>query len=101
MDSKYASIGLVKTNNLKRKISLDNLKVKKLKLTNDSAPGSVLGTNGHTNQNCNKESKIAKATPSEDLQDARRRLPVYTVRGRYAIKFCLYLSSIFLPCQRF
>lgn len=83
MDSKYTSVGLEKTNNLKRKNVLDNLKVKKAKLTKDG--GGALPTSGGNGlvavQN-GEQKNVHKIGPKEDLLEARRRLPVYTVRGR-------------------
>lgn len=85
MDSKYTSVGLEKPNlNLKRKnIIVDNLKVKKTKLTNDG--GSVLPTcagNGFVAVQNIVQKNVHKIGPKEDLLEARKRLPVYMVRGR-------------------
>lgn len=90
MDSKYTSVGVennskpVKLNGLKRsQIMIDSLKVKKIKLSNDiasTANTSKVEVNGTNNGN---ENKIVKETP-QDLLEARRQLPVYMVRNRYA-----------------
>lgn len=84
MDSKYTSVGLEKPNlNLKRKNILDNLKVKKAKLTKDG--GCVLPTsagNGLIAVQNVVQKNVHKICPKEDLLEARRRLPVYMVRGR-------------------
>lgn len=84
MDSKYTSVGLEKSNlNLKRKNIFDNLKAKKAKLT--KAGGGVLPTaagNGLVAVQNNVQKNVHKTGPKEDLLEARRRLPVYMVRGR-------------------
>lgn len=84
MDSKYTSVGLEKTNlNLKRKNIFDNLKVKKAKLTKDG--GGVFPTsagNGLVAVQNVAQNNMHKIVPKEDLLEARRRLPVYLVRGR-------------------
>lgn len=84
MDSKYTSVGLEKSNlNLKRKNVLDNLKVKKAKLTKGG--GGVLpitAGNGLVAVQNVVQKNAHKIGPKEDLLEARRRLPVYMVRGR-------------------
>lgn len=84
MDSKYTSVGLEKSNhNLKRKKNFDHLKVKKIKLTKDG--GGVLPTsagNGLVAVQNVVQNNVLKIGPKEDLLEARRRLPVYIVRGR-------------------
>ena len=87
MDSKYASVGVsntLKSNGLKRKHAVENIKVKKIKLSNDNVSKTnniKVETNGHENVTDNK---IVKETV-QDLQEARRQLPVYIVRNRYVI----------------
>lgn len=84
MDSKYTSVGLEKSNlNLKRKNIFDNLRVKKAKLTKDeggvfpaSAGNGLLAVQNIVQNN------VHKIGPKEDLLEARKRLPVYIVRGR-------------------
>lgn len=73
----------VKTNGLKRKNGVEHIKVKKIKLANEGTVTNNIKveTNGHNNNNV-KENKIVNETP-QDLQEARRQLPVYMVRNRY------------------
>ncbi|XP_075992156.1 ATP-dependent RNA helicase DHX33-like [Anticarsia gemmatalis] len=85
MDSKYASFGVgsnSKANGLKRnQIMLENIKVKKIKLSHDKPGTTVINkteSNGHDNV---KDNKIVKET-AQDLLEARRQLPVYMVRNR-------------------
>uniref|UniRef100_A0A2A4IVS7 RNA helicase n=1 Tax=Heliothis virescens TaxID=7102 RepID=A0A2A4IVS7_HELVI len=83
MDSKYASVGVengLKSNGLKRKHAVENIKVKKIKLSNNvSTTNNIkIETNGHNNV---QEDKVVNE-PVQDLQEARRQLPVYMVRNR-------------------
>ncbi|XP_047041649.1 ATP-dependent RNA helicase DHX33 [Helicoverpa zea] len=83
MDSKYASVGMgnsVKSNGLKRKRAVENIKVKKVKLSNNvSTTNNIkVETNGRNNV---REDKVVNE-PAQDLQEARRQLPVYMVRNR-------------------
>lgn len=84
MDSKYTSVGLEKTNNFKRKnVFVDNLKVKKVKLTkNGGVALPASGDNGIVLVQNGEQKNVHKNNSKEDLLEARRRLPVYTVRGR-------------------
>ncbi|KAM3959053.1 LOW QUALITY PROTEIN: ATP-dependent RNA helicase DHX33 [Aphomia sociella] len=75
MDSKYAAIGSV--NELKKKAAIDNIKVKKLKLSNENTQK----VNKHVLENGNKK-VLPNVSSIENLQEARRRLPVYAVRNR-------------------
>ncbi|XP_022820538.1 putative ATP-dependent RNA helicase DHX33 [Spodoptera litura] len=85
MDSKYSSMGIengAKTNGVKRKNGVEHIKVKKIKLANEGTVGHNIKveTNGHNNNNVH-ENKIVNEKP-QDLQEARRQLPVYMVRNR-------------------
>lgn len=72
-----------KSNGLKRKHTVENINVKKIKLSNDNNASKTnsnkVETNGHDNV---KENNIVPET-AQDLQAARRQLPVYMVRNRY------------------
>lgn len=103
MDSKYTSVGVEnnhKVNGLKRKHVVENIKVKKIKLSHDSRGVAnnikvETNTNGHNNI---KENNIIKE-PIQDLQEARRQLPVYMVRHRYVFNFfssTLRITNFFL-----
>ncbi|XP_049887810.1 ATP-dependent RNA helicase DHX33-like isoform X2 [Pectinophora gossypiella] len=85
MDSKYTSVGLEKTNGIKRKNNIDNIKVKRIKLSKENS--IAVSTNGHAFHIKNGEEKSnnnnnIRIVPDENLQEARRKLPVYAVRGR-------------------
>lgn len=82
MDSKYASIGGANEikNNFKRNKPVLNINTKKIKLSNEgssllTAVANGQGVNSSCGKNILKESK-------DNLQDARRQLPVNMVRGR-------------------
>ncbi|XP_059059424.1 ATP-dependent RNA helicase DHX33-like [Achroia grisella] len=77
MDSKYTTI-IGGDNGLKRKATIvDNLSVKKLKLFREN---SHVVEKGKVNVQIAKT--LPKTIPTENLQEARRNLPVYSVRGR-------------------
>ncbi|XP_063376129.1 ATP-dependent RNA helicase DHX33-like [Cydia fagiglandana] len=82
MDSKYTSMGKQnggKIDNFKRKTFMENLNVKKKKSCNTE--NKPLITNGCKPQNGIEKSPVKQAVV-ENLLEARKRLPVYTVRGR-------------------
>ncbi|KAI5641561.1 DEAD/DEAH box helicase domain-containing protein [Phthorimaea operculella] len=91
MDSKYTSVGLEPSKpGLKRKINTENLKVKKIKLNKEglSTASGVCTVNGHspqvqngTSQEDNSPNNV-KTSANESLLEARKKLPVYAVRGR-------------------
>lgn len=93
MDSKYASVGIgnnLKAGGLKRKHAIENIKAKKIKLSNEAAGVSVTNNNkvvanGHNNVS---ETKIVQESV-QDLQVARRRLPVFMVKNRLILFFSL------------
>lgn len=83
MDSKYNAVGGengLKNINLKRKApdKCGNLKVKQLKLTTEDQSK----INGHGLQNRKTEPPTPKKTIEENLQESRKKLPVYNVRNR-------------------
>lgn len=80
MDSKYCSIGLTNEtkNGFKRKKPTASICVKKVKLLSDSISNCL--QNGHEVSK-NIETHVVKKN-SDDLQEARRKLPVFMVRGR-------------------
>lgn len=101
MDSKYTSVGVgnsLKSNGFKRKHAVENIKVKKIKLSNDNVTKTnniKVESNGHENA---AENKIVKETV-QDLQEARKQLPVYMVRNRYVISPQFIIHKKYLCCD--
>ncbi|XP_072936689.1 ATP-dependent RNA helicase DHX33 [Epargyreus clarus] len=73
MDSKYAALGAQKQHK-----NFNNVKVKRMKLSDDNT--EVIKTNGHVIQlNQQKKNNLDVA---ENVQENRKLLPVYAVKGR-------------------
>lgn len=81
-----------KPNNFKRKKHHVNLNVKRIKLSN-SKDQHVHDTNGNSSQNIETKVDVQK----ENLQEARRQLPVYMVKGRF-VSIYTYIISIKSRC---
>lgn len=82
MDSKYSAIGggnNVKPSSNKRKCSIETIKIKKPKIFHHVSTEA----NGHNILNGQDQSIKKKEVVTEDLQGARKRLPVYMVRARW------------------
>lgn len=83
MDSKYSAIqgsNEIKFAPLKRKISIENFQVSKLKLSKGENK-----SNGQKIQNLQEHQIQTKQVITENLQELRRQLPVFMVRGRYDV----------------
>lgn len=86
MDSKYASFGgggndMKNVNNFKRKNHNVNINAKRLKLTSNQHPKVIVSANGNSSQKV--ETKVEPLR--ENLQEARKLLPVYMVKGRFVL----------------
>lgn len=90
MDSKYASIAEVTDNkrlniqdSYKRKGNgLNHINEKRLRLTNSSNHIRIPAIDNKEESQANDHETDNKAAVPEDIQEARKRLPVYAVRGR-------------------
>ncbi|XP_048487139.1 ATP-dependent RNA helicase DHX33 [Plutella xylostella] len=84
MDSKYASISAENAksaNKRKHILSINKLNIKKAKTPLNATHIKISPNNGDINVK-KSDHEVEKTAISEDLQEARKKLPVYAVRNR-------------------
>lgn len=100
MDSKYASISAENAksaNKRKHILSINKLNIKKAKTPLNATHIKISPNNGDINVK-KSDHEVEKTAISEDLQEARKKLPVYAVRNRYAYQVSvLQLTKSTIP----